>query len=160
MGILAMFLIGLMGLAGCTTPPLNPEGLGLARTPENLVSYGMDAPPQLWGGLIVRTENLAELTRMEIVSFPLRHQEPLLNQPSTGRFWLEVPKFLDPAVFAPGRQITAWGSVLRVEEGHIGAAPYQFPVLRAQEFHLWPLRPIRPAGPVGPQFGIGIGVRL
>jgi len=95
---------------------------------------------------------------LEVVSYPLRRQDPQTRQANTGRFRLEVEGFLDPLDYRAGRRVTAVGSVTRLEEGRIGELDYNFPLLEAYSLHLWPDPP--PAEPGRVRFGIGIGIGL
>jgi len=155
--LLAPLLAG--GLVGCATPPLAPAP-GPEVTPREAVSVALPANEQIWGGVIVRGENLPEFTRLEVVSYPLRNQEPQTGRMTNGRFLLEVPGFLDPVDFRTGRRITARGEVERTEAGRIGEVEYQFPVLVAEEVHLWPDEAVRGRDPGRVRFGIGIGIGL
>lgn len=153
-----LVLLLVAGLAGCTTPPLTPAP-GTGVTPREAVTGAVPMSEQVWGGVIVRVENLPEHTRLEVVGYPLRNQEPQTDRMTHGRFLLEVPEFLDPVDYRPGRRITARGRVERIEAGTIGEMNYLFPVLAANEVHLWPNEFIRERDP-RVRFGIGIGIGL
>lgn len=156
-GLAALLIVA--GLAGCATPPLAPTS-GPAMVPRAVAVDNLPAGEQLWGGVIVRIDNLQELTRLEVVSYPLRQQEPQTGRMTDGRFLLEVPGFLDPVDFRTGRRVTARGLVERTEAGRIGEVDYVFPVLVASEVHLWPDPPARGRDSGRVQFGIGIGIGL
>jgi len=149
----------ILGLGGCATPPLTPAP-GPEVTPRAAVTDALPTAEQVWGGVIVRVENLPDYTRFEVVSYPLRNQEPQTGRMTDGRFLLEVPGFLDPVDHRTGRRITARGVVERTEAGRIGQVDYVFPVLVASEVHLWPETPVgqRDTGRV--RFGVGIGIGL
>lgn len=154
-----LVLLLAVGLAGCATPPLAPAP-GPEVTPREAVSEALPATEQVWGGVIVRAENLPDVTRLEVVSYPLRNQEPQTGRMTDGRFLLEVPGFLDPVDYRTGRRITARGDVERTEAGRIGEVDYAFPVLVAEEVHLWPDEAVRGRDPGRVRFGIGIGIGL
>lgn len=146
-------------LAACATPPLAPAP-GPEVTPRAAVTDALPEVEQLWGGVIVRTENRPEYTRLEVVSYPLRNQEPQTGRMTDGRFLLEVPGFLDPVDYRTGRRITARGVVERTEAGRIGEVAYVFPVMVSSEVHLWPDAPVREREPGRVRFGIGVGIGL
>jgi outer membrane lipoprotein len=152
-------LLLILGLAGCATPPLTPAP-GPEVTPRAAVLDALPVAEQVWGGVIVRVENLPDQTRLEVVSYPLRNQEPQTGRMTDGRFLLEVPGFLDPVDHRTGRRITARGLVERTEAGRIGEVDYVFPVLVASEVHLWPETPVGPRDTGRVRFGIGIGIGL
>ena len=152
-------LLAVAFAAGCATPPLDvPDTVGEPVEPRAVTAAMLPLEDQVWGGIIARTENRAETTVLEVVSYPLHRQEPQTRQANTGRFRLEVEGFLDPLDYRTGRQVTAVGSVTRMEEGRIGELDYNFPLLEAYSLHLWPDPP--PAEPGRVRFGIGIGIGL
>jgi outer membrane lipoprotein len=57
-----------------------------------------------------------------------------------------VPEFLDPQVYAPDRQVTVTGTLLRTEAGKVGEYPYTYPVIQADAWYLWPEATERPYG--------------
>ena len=151
----------LMGLGACATPPLAPPDPALPQiTPRAAVVEGLPSHEQLWGGVIVGLHNRVDHTLLEVVSYPLRNQEPQTARMTDGRFRLEVGGFLDPVDYRTGRRITARGPVPRTEAGRIGEVDYVFPVMIASELYLWPelAAPARRSG--GVTFGIGIGIGL
>lgn len=151
------FLLILVFLAGCATPPLDiPETVGEPVEPRAVTAAMLPIDDQVWGGVIARTENRADVTVLEVVSYPLHRQEPQTRQANTGRFRLKVEGFLDPVDYRAGRRITAVGSVTGMEAGRIGQLDYDFPLLEAYTLHLWP-DPV-PADPGRVRFGIGIGI--
>ncbi|MBV0933609.1 Slp family lipoprotein [Marinobacterium weihaiense] len=121
-----------------------PEGLKTedTRTLLPFAEHGPDAAPATarWGGEIAAVHNRAESTEIEVVQFELNASgRPLKSDTSGGRFRLQVPGFLDPAIHAPGRLVTALGTFSGMTDGHIDEQPYRFPVLRSESVHLWPV---------------------
>ncbi|MFO8004331.1 Slp family lipoprotein [Thioalkalivibrio sp.] len=150
-----------LGLAACATPPLAPaDPAGPQVTPRAAVVEGLPSAEQLWGGVIVGVHNRVDHTLLEVVSYPLRKQEPLTTRMTDGRFRLQVRGFLDPVDYRTGRRITARGSVQRSEAGRIGDVDYVFPVMVASEVHLWPEVSTHERRSGGVTFGIGIGIGL
>jgi outer membrane lipoprotein len=94
-----------------------------------------------WGGTIEKVENLPQTTRIEIVARPLqRSGEPVSEESSEGRFIAHFDQFLDPTIYARGRQITVVGRLVRIEERELDQMHYRYPVVRAASHHLWPER--------------------
>jgi outer membrane lipoprotein len=144
-----------LGLAGCAALPLAPVPQASSVTPQ----AASEQPPeglQLWGGVLVSVENHADFSRLEVVGYPLRRQEPQPGASTEGRFWVEYPGFLDPIEYRPGRRLSARGLVDRIEWGRIGEADYAYPVLRADSVHLWP-DAAAGSPPERVRFSIGIG---
>lgn len=122
-----------------------PEKL---QTPENvtLVEFGSMKEDSIsvvgqmarWGGIIALVKNNAENTMVEVVNFPLRStMRPKQSNETQGRFRLYYDGLLDPVIYQKGKKITAVGTIVKSENGHIGEHEYQFPVLKASGVHLW-----------------------
>lgn len=138
MRLLSILLILL--LAGCaSTGP--DERYAAQPKPQSLSSLSMiiDEGAELtWGGIIQGVENLAEATRLEVLSFPLnRDRRPLTELQSTGRFIVEMPGFVEPYAYPPGREVTVIGRYQGLEQGHVGDARYRFPVLTGSRVDAW-----------------------
>lgn len=137
------FLLTLVAaLAGCATDLPTP----IARAPEVEVDpSAVAAEPERyrerrvrWGGTIAGVENRADATEVEVVSRPLaRSGRPREVDRTEGRFLAVVPGFLDPTVYAEGRELTVAGPVVGVRGRPIGEYPYRFPVVQAEAHHLW-----------------------
>lgn len=92
-----------------------------------------------WGGVIAQVNNNQQNTWLEVVQLPLDNQgEPLNSDASSGRFLVNIKQFLDPAIYAKGRAFTVVGTLKGVSKGKIGEHPYQYPVVEASGFQLWP----------------------
>lgn len=102
-----------------------------------------------WGGVIVAVHNREDTTRIEVVGRKLDSGgRPTSGDATAGRFLAEVAGFLDPAVYAQGREITVVGTLAEPETRKIGEFPYRFPVVRARAHYLWPPKePARDAYP-------------
>jgi len=78
-------------------------------------------------------------TRIEVVGRRLASGgRPRDGDATSGRFLAEVPGFLDPAVYASGRQVTVTGPLAAPETHDIGDFAYRFPVVEVRAHHLWP----------------------
>jgi outer membrane lipoprotein len=92
-----------------------------------------------WGGEIISVENLAEETRIEILSYRLsKSGKPLESKKSRGRFIALMDGFLEPGDFSKQRLITVVGRIGEVIEKPVGEYPYSYPMVKVQSYHLWP----------------------
>lgn len=151
-------LITLLG--GCaTTPDFDTTGVDRSLTPRSVVAEPeiSRAKTVLWGGTILNTSNLENMTQIEVLAYPLdSSQRPLLEDKPLGRFMVEHEGYLEPATFAQGRLITVLGNIGETQSGKVGKSPYTYPVVIARQLHLWSLRNPRSRT----SFHFGIGVRL
>ncbi len=122
--------------------------VALRDAPEHSPSLGqVSAQPDTftnvrlrWGGTIVRIENLPQTTRLEIVARPLyKHGRPIGEDSSEGRFIAQFDQFLDPSIYTVGRDITVVGRFRRMEQRELDQMHYNYPLLRVESHHLWPL---------------------
>lgn len=98
-----------------------------------------------WGGVIAAVSNRPEDTLIEVVARPLGSSgRPRETDATQGRFLARVPGFLDPAVYAPGREITVTGRVAGLEPRPVGEYPYPYVRVDVDSHHLWAVRePVR-----------------
>lgn len=94
-----------------------------------------------WGGQVVRIDNRASETWLEVMGQPLDGDARPTGQ-SEGRFIAVFPGFVDPAAFGPGTVLTVIGRIDGVVEEKIGDFPYRFPLVRVERHYFWP--PLRP----------------
>lgn len=138
----ALLAAPLLSLAGCATVPEDLQPVADTQPSMAQVLQDPDAYKGeivVWGGTIAEVTNLAEGTRLEVVSRPLaRNQRPLDVDRSEGRFHVFVAGFLDPQVHAPQRAVTVRGTVVGANPGVIGSFPYTFPEIEAASVYLWP----------------------
>ncbi len=147
-------------LAGCaTTPDFDTTQVDKTLTPQSVIaepdlSYGKIA---LWGGIILNTLNLENTTQIEILAYPLNtsYKPSQENQP-LGRFIIQHKDYLEPATYAQGRLITVLGSISDNQNGKVGESTYIYPVINAQQIHLWSLYDDENRT----SFHLGIGIRL
>lgn len=136
-----LILLGMLALSGCAALPddlATPEGQALLP-----FSQAGQTPATrqlaLWGGEIASVSNLAGGSRLEVVQFDLNAGgRPIKSDSSGGRFRIEIDAFIDPAIYAPGRLVTARGAYTGVQAGKVGEHPYTFPVIHTDSVHLWP----------------------
>ena len=91
------------------------------------------------GGKILRTANVPEGTFLEVLHKPLDGTDrPLQTDTSHGRFFVRCDTQLDPAIYAPGREVTVAGQVLGTRTDKIGENDYVYPLLSCLQLALWP----------------------
>ena len=152
-------LASLALLAACASkPPVSLEGADLKLRPQQVLTDfdKVRGARVAWGGVIVATENLAEGTRIEVLAYPLRsgNARPNTESAAQGRFIILKPGYLEPVDYAPGRVVTVAGTLADIESGTVGDADYEFPVVQADELHLWKPQSDQPSGNI--HFGFGI----
>ncbi|WP_018954965.1 Slp family lipoprotein [Thioalkalivibrio sulfidiphilus] len=98
-----------------------------------------------WGGVIAGVTNRSNDTLVEVVSRPLTSSgRPRETDVTQGRFLARVPGFLDPAVYASGREITVAGRVAGLESRRVGDFDYPYVLVDVETHYLWAVRePVR-----------------
>jgi outer membrane lipoprotein len=92
----------------------------------------------LLGGTIVQTLPKPKETEIEVVQKQIGSSgEPYLTDKSEGRYLVVVDRFLDPAIYRSGRDITVAGEVRGSEVRRLGEIDYRYPVIAASELYLW-----------------------
>ncbi len=135
-------LIACLGLAlsACATGPKFPVSEDAkAVTPNQMLATPEPGKRVVWGGMIVAATNLSDRTRLEILGYPLdAEQKPDTSAPAQARFLADKAGYLETADYANGRLVTILGETRGIEKGRIGEADYTYPLLRAEQLHLWP----------------------
>ncbi|MGV6817526.1 MAG: Slp family lipoprotein [Thiotrichales bacterium] len=132
-----------MAISGCATqklkdtlPPVTPD-LSFTEAqsnPEQSIGKWVR-----WGGTIVQVTNLEAVTEVELVIRPLESDlSPAEGDVSYGRAIARIKAFLDPEVYARGRELTIRGRIAAWRDGKIGDHPYRFPLIEVESYHLWP----------------------
>lgn len=150
----------LLVTACATTPPLNLSGADPTLTPDAAVTNIDSARGRrvAWGGTIVATHNLKDITEIEVLGYPLQESgQPDVETKAQHRFLIIRKGYLESADYRAGRLLTAVGDVTGTRNGKVGEAPYVYPVLQADDLYLWPTENAG-RGKSNVQFGIGIGV--
>lgn len=110
------------------------------RAPDNFIGKKV-----LWGGVIIKTTNTPTETLMKIRQTDLDiDTRPKDLDRSQGRFLVRHGGFLDPAIYAEGREITVFGEITGKENMVLDETRYTYPVIRSEELHLWEKRQIHP----------------
>ena len=156
--LLLSLFIGL--LASCaTTANFDLTQVDQTLTPTSVIaetkaSHGKIA---LWGGTILDTHNLKNSTQIEVLAYPLdSSHRPVQESKPLGRFIIQQKGYLEPADYTQGRLLTVLGSISDNQTGKVGKSSYTYPVINAQQLHLWSLN----NDPGNTRFHFGIGIRL
>ena len=97
----------------------------------------------LWGGVIAETTNKKNETIISITQTALDvEKRPVDLDSSKGRFLIYYPGFLDPIIYAKGREITVAGTIKGRDKLPLGDTMYEYPVVNARALHLWKKRPL------------------
>lgn len=108
-----------------------------------LVAVKTDPTPYLGqrlllGGVILGNQPGSEVSTLEIHAWRLdRSGEPVAVDEIAGRFLATSERFLDPALYQPGRMVTLTASVSGRETRPLGELTYDYPLLRIGELYLW-----------------------
>lgn len=145
-------------LAGCVSgKKFDSEKYQQSVTPEQVV-VELDTYKDtnlLWGGKLVSTVNLENSTELEILAYPLgSNQKPATSRDPIGRFLVVEDQYLEPVDYAEGRLITIAGQISEIRSGQVGSAEYAYPVLAAEQIHLWS----KDGKDSKPQVHFGVGV--
>jgi outer membrane lipoprotein len=144
MNILSLLIAGtVLLLQGCSYA-ISPDVTGTA---DRTITFDkLQADPSsvtgktvILGGLIAQTKNVKTGTLIEVVQKQLDYWgRPRRTDRSRGRFIVLQPRYLDPFVYAPGREITVAGEVTGSEEASPGGSGAAYVLINAREIKLWP----------------------
>lgn len=148
-----------LSLLGCGASPLKLDGVNRTITPQMVKTDNTyEGKKVAWGGLIIRTDVLKKMSQIEVLAYPLDEDgEPIRNAAAQGRFLINQPGFLEPADYASGRWISVVGEISHIHLGKVGEAKYTFPVVVAQQLHLWSNTT---SSDTQTRFHFGIGISL
>ncbi len=156
--IIMLTLISL--LTACASAP----EFNTAQVDKTLIPSSVSAEPELhtgktvlWGGIILNTENLSEMTQIEVLAYPLNSiYRPLTSAEPLGRFLIRHPGYLEPATYAQGRELTLIGKVEGVSTGNVGESKYSYSIIGSDQLHLWSKDKQRNSTSF--HFGVGVGL--
>lgn len=154
--LLLSLFIGL--LASCaTTANFDLTQVDQTLTPTSVIAEASHGKIALWGGTILDTHNLKNSTQIEVLAYPLdSSHRPVQESKPLGRFIIQQKGYLEPADYTQGRLLTVLGSISDNQTGKVGKSSYTYPVINAQQLHLWSLN----NDPGNTRFHFGIGIRL
>ena len=166
-------------LAGCSVIPKSV----LKEVDRDIAIDMVQALPEryagakvLWGGIILNSENLEEVTEIEILETELAFDERPEDGSSKGRFVLQSPGYLDTNIFSKNKRITVAGTVKSIERRKIGKMDYPYPIITPIEIRTfeplseyyepnyygpygpygpYPYGPYGPSYPYGPNYPFG-----
>jgi outer membrane lipoprotein len=158
-GCVGLFSMMVWGETGCIAV-LSPQ---VRQQADRTLTFGqLSAMPEasigrtvILGGEIVRIWNVPGVTFLDVLQRPLdAEDQPILTQPSEGRFIVRCDRYLNPLTYAAGRMVTVAGRVLGThtetvgEGGTLNCAPSAhavagkrdtvYPLLACVEIYLWP----------------------
>lgn len=154
----ACLLVGLL-LAACVAAPVF-DLQQVDRTMNQARALAGDFSKKrgvkvLWGGIIINTVHSGERTQLEVLGYSLDGtHRPETDAEPLGRFLIDQEGHLETADFAQGRVVTVLGRLTDRLRGHIGPATVVYPVVTAEQLHLWP----ESAQQIRPGVYLGIGV--
>ena len=140
LGVVA--LVVSLGVLGCQYPIAREYRL---QAREDLTIPLVQANPEayrgeivIWGGTILETINRPGTTEVTVLSAPLGSGlDPLTGSHSEGRFIARIARFLDPEVYARGRDVTLAGQIAGTETRQLGEMQYAYPVVEIKQVYLW-----------------------
>lgn len=138
-------------LAGCASYPDVPDAIRNPPPGDAPLPTEVSGEPETyegvrvrWGGTVLEVRNQAQDSWVEVLAHPLeRAGRPNTTAEAQGRFYGRVAEFLDPAIYAPGREVTITGTLGESVVQKIGEHEYRYPVVDAATHHLWPQRDLR-----------------
>lgn len=140
--LLGLLLLAAAGVA-CAGAPISPELRGEAVP----VSFAdLVANPERYqdetvilGGQIIKTVPTPEGTMLTILQTKTENEDrPSGPETSQGRFMALYKGFLDPQIYAEGRQVTVAGKVAGKKVERLGEIDYGYPLIAAGQVYLWP----------------------
>jgi outer membrane lipoprotein len=107
------------------------------------------------GGYILGLQNEPSGTVITLLQAPLDFEDkPKSRDLSEGRFAVTTDKFLDPEVCVKDRQLAVGGRVSGVRGQSVRGMTHRYPVIKAQEIHLWPEEIYQGPPPYYPFYGL------
>ena len=101
--------------------------------------------PIRWGGTIIDVTNEEEYSEIQILYYPLNvYGRPSLRHPNGGRFLIQSDKFLDPAIYLKGTEITIAGTFSGEIDRKVGNKTIKLLLISSVESHLWPVYKDKP----------------
>ncbi len=140
-------------------PHFNLNEVDSALTPATAVRDPAHTREQTvhWGGTIIRTTNLKDSTRIEVLAYPQDDSGlPDTAAKTQGRFILLQSGYIEAADYAPGRLVSVVGKLTQTYPILVGEAQVILPVVQADQLYLWPRNAQR--SKMQFHFGLGVGI--
>lgn len=135
--IVALFL-----LSACSTlPPAikNPPAVDISYRQASAGIAQYQGASARWGGVVIDVLNEQNYSLLQVMAYPLNgNGRPDLDKAHEGRFYVKSPEFLDPAIYAKDREVTAAGTLNGDKELTVGKKTLRLPLIEAHTIHLWP----------------------
>jgi outer membrane lipoprotein len=139
-----VLILGLLAFSGGCVPVVSKTLLKEAQT---IPFRELSSEPEeykgktvILGGIILDVKVEKEKTILEVLQVPASpYERPKDMEKSEGRFIVEYPSFLDPAIYTKGKAITVGGVVKGKEVGKIGERELVYPLIEGKEIYLWPV---------------------
>lgn len=140
-------LITLLGISACSNIPEKIKQAPASNiTPDEARQNPQTFKGQSirWGGEVIQIDNKPEYTHIIVLAKPLDIDgQPSGDKPQYGRFIAQINRFVEPSLYATGRDVTVTGVFSNTHQQMIGEYPYQYPVVTVDTIYLWPL-PVEP----------------
>ena len=141
----AVFIVLTLGLSGCASvsSPIQSSPETAHITPDIVRVDDGRFTGQIvrWGGVIASVANFKHGSRIELVAKPLSDSgRPKATDKTFGRVLVDIDGFVDPIIYAKGRELTVRGVIQKNHAATVGEQAYSFPVIRASNNHLWQKR--------------------
>ncbi len=150
-------ILAILLLTACASAPeFDTQNTRAMPTPAEAIekAESLKGEQVVWGGAIIASSNLKNETRLEILAYPLDSDHyPQTDKPAYGRFLLLHQGYLETMDYAPGRLITASGTLEGIRKGKLDESEYTYPLVRDEKIHLWSKN-----GKSETRFHFGIGV--
>jgi outer membrane lipoprotein len=132
-------VLGLL-LASCISVPEPFRGDYPSLTPGTVSTRDVGTVIR-WGGVILAAQPDEAQTCFEVLSRPLASSmRPQKSDQTLGRFIACRAGFLDPEVFARGREVTLTGTLTALDQRKVGDYDYRYPIVSAKFITMWPER--------------------
>ena len=159
--LLRLLLITLLTLLnGCaSSPEFDTREVDFSLTPSSIIAEQENSTGKhvLWGGVILATQNLKTITQIEVLAYPLdSYHAPQKDKKPLGRFIIHHPGYLEATLYTQGKIVTVRGDIRKIEKAKVGESEYSYPVIYAQQLHLWSAN----SNKVKTSLHIGIGIGL
>ena len=159
-----LLIIVLLGCTACTLP-ISQSSLDLVDRDIRFAALRQEPDRYvgryiLLGGMIAAVRNTSDGSELEVVQFATdRNGRITATDNSGGRFLVQVATFSEPAVYQ-GRLVTLVGKVKGQVQARFDEIDYLYPLLTAQEIHLWKPEESPDASRVRFGFGLGVGTMI
>ena len=139
-GLCSMVVWGETGCIAVLSPQVHQQA-------DRTLTFGqLSAIPEasigrtvMLGGEIVRIWNVPGVTVLDVLQRPLdAEDQPILTQPSEGRFIVRCDRYLNPLTYAAGRMVTVARRILGTHPETVEERDTVYPLLACVEIYLWP----------------------